>query len=92
MATQRALILPKYMDTIITEMDCYAYLRPMTQLMEVRCGGGNLMISSMGLQDLMKYPEARALLRSIYSYMESDKFEPKQEMSVSDVIGMFDPK
>ncbi len=92
MATQRALILPKYMDTIITEMDCYAYLRPMTQLMEVRCGGGKLMISSIGLQDLMKYPEARALLRSIYSYMESDKFEPKQEMSVSDVIGMFDPK
>lgn len=90
MATQRALILPKYMDTIITEMDCYAYLRPMTQLMEVRCGGGRLLISSMGLQDLMKYPEARALLKGIYSYMDSDKFEPKQEMSVEAVLSLFE--
>lgn len=90
MASQRAIILPKYMDTIITEMDCYAYLRPMTQLMEVRCNGGRLIISSMGLQDLMKYPEARALLKGIYSYMDSDKFEPKQEMSVEAVLSLFE--
>ena len=92
MATQRALILPKYMDTIITEMDCYAYLRPMTQLMEVRCGGGKLLISSMGLQNLQQYPEARALLRNIYNYMVSDKFEPSEEMSIQDVESMFQNK
>ncbi|MCR5556947.1 MAG: hypothetical protein K6F75_05230 [Butyrivibrio sp.] len=89
MATQRALILPEYMDTIITEMDCYAYLRPMTQLMEVKCGGGKLMISSIGLQNLQQYPEARALLRSIYRYMASDKFEPTTEMSVKEVEELF---
>ncbi len=89
MATQRALILPEYIDTIITEMDCYAYLRPMTQLMEVNCGGGKLMISSMGLQNLQQYPEARALLRSIYTYMNSDKFEPVNEMSIEAVEALF---
>ncbi len=89
MATQRAIILPEYMDTIVTEMDCYAYLRPMTQLMEVKCGGGKLMISSMGLQDLQQYPEARALLRSIYGYMDSDKFEPSKEMSLEAVESLF---
>jgi hypothetical protein len=89
MATQRAIILPEYMDTIVTEMDCYAYLRPMTQLMEVKCGGGKLMISSMGLQDLQQYPEARALLRSIYAYMDSDKFEPSKEMSLEAVGSLF---
>ena len=81
MASQRALILPEYMDTIITEMDCFAYLRPMTQLMEVSCEGGKLLISSMGLQDLMQYPEARALLASIYAYTDSDKFEPKVDLT-----------
>ena len=89
MATQRALILPEYMDTIITEMDCFAYLRPMTQLMEVNCAGGKLLISSMGLQNLMQYPEARALLSSIYKYMDSDKFEPKAEMSKDKVLAIF---
>ncbi|MBQ6408526.1 MAG: hypothetical protein IJJ64_10885 [Butyrivibrio sp.] len=92
MATQRAIILPKYMDTIVTEMDCYAYLRPMTQLMEVKCGGGKLMISSMGLQNLQKYPEARALLGSIYAYMDSDKFMPSEEMSAEAVESLFQIK
>ena len=92
MATQRAIILPKYMDTIVTEMDCYAYLRPMTQLMEVKCGGGKLIISSMGLQNLQQYPEARALLGSIYAYMDSDKFKPSEEMSAEAVDSLFQIK
>ncbi len=89
MATQRALILPEYMDAIVTEMDCYAYLRPMAQLMEVKCGGGKLMISSMGLQNLQQYPEARALVYSIYEYMDSEKFEPDKEIKVDFVTSMF---
>ena len=37
MAGQRAVILPQPMKAIITEMDSYAYMRPMIQLMECRC-------------------------------------------------------
>ena len=81
MAGQRAVILPERYESIITEMDSYAYLRPMTQLLECRCGGGRLLFSSMGLQDLQEYPEARALLSSIYRYMGSEKFAPKQEIA-----------
>lgn len=81
MASARALILPEPMEAIITEMDSYAYMRPMAQLLECRCGGGKLMISSMGLQNLRQYPEARALLRAIYMYMESEEFMPKQEIA-----------
>lgn len=40
MASQRAMILPKRLHPIITEMDSYAYLRPMAQLFEARCGRG----------------------------------------------------
>lgn len=83
MAVQRAVILPKRCRAIVTEMDSYAFLRPMAQLMECRCGNGKLMFSSMGLQDLQQYPEARALLDSIYRYMDSDRFEPEQRLEMN---------
>ncbi len=89
MASQRALILPKYMDTIITEMDSFATMRPMTQLMELRSGNGRILISTMGLQDLQKYPEARALLNSIYRYLASEEFNPKDVMSYSEIESLF---
>ena len=82
MAGQRAVILPQPMKAIITEMDSYAYMRPMIQLMECRCGGGRLMVSSLGLQNLQQYPEARALLSAIYLYMDSDRFDPEQSVGV----------
>lgn len=81
MATQRAFILPDNYKAIITELDSYAYLRPLAQLLECRCGGGRLMLSSMGLQNLQQYPKARALLGSIYHYMSSAAFCPEQEIA-----------
>lgn len=78
MASQRAVILPKRYKAIIAEMDSYAYLRPMAQLFECRCGNGRLLFSSLGLQNLQQYPEARALLDSIYRYLSSPEFDPDQ--------------
>lgn len=80
MATQRAIILPEYKKSIVAQMDSYAYMRPMTQLLECRCGGGRLLLSSMGLQNLQQYPEARALQNAIYQYLVSEQFWPEQEM------------
>lgn len=80
MATQRAVILPERYDAIITEMDCYAHLRPMAQLLEARCGGGRLLLSTLGLQALQQYPECRALQGSIYRYLASADFAPAQEL------------
>ena len=82
MAKQRAVILPKSCEAIVTVMDSYAFLRPMAQLLECNCGKGRLMFSSMGLQDLQQYPEARALLDAIYRYMDSDRFVPKQKIEM----------
>ena len=79
-ASQRAVILPEKIDSIVTEMDSYAYLRPMTQLFEAKVGKGKLLFSSFGLQNLQNYPEARALTEAIYKYMDSNKFNPGQEM------------
>lgn len=82
MATQRAMILPEKIEAIITEMDSYATLRPMAMLFECRCGNGKLMVSSLGLQHLLQYPEARALQRALYNYMASPEFEPLQTLSL----------
>ena len=88
MASRRAVILPKRIPAIITEMDSYAYLRPMAQLFECRCGGGRLLFSSLGLQDLQQYPEARALLSSIYRYLAGEEFAPEQELDVETVASL----
>ena len=81
MAVQRAVILPQRYETIIAEMDSYAFLRPMAQLLECRCLNGKLLFSSMGLQNLQQYPECRALLHAIYCYLESEEFAPRQQIA-----------
>ena len=85
MAGQRAMILPRRVEAIVTEMDSYAYLRPMAQLLECRCGGGRLMLSSLGLHSLQQYPEARALQKAIYDYLAQARPLPAQELTVEEV-------
>ncbi len=85
MASRRAIILPRPMRSIITEMDSYAYMRPMAQLLEFQCGGGKVLLSSMELQGLQQYPEARALLASLYAYLDTEDFDPCQEMTEEEV-------
>ena len=85
MASQRAIIFPHPVKAIVTEMDSYAYMRPMTQLAEFRCGGGKLIVSSMGLQNLQEYPEGRALLDAIYQYMTTEEFSPKEEITMKEI-------
>ena len=84
MASRRAMILPRRMDAIVAEMDSYAYLRPMAKLVECRCHGGRLLISSMGLHDLQQYPEARALQAGIYTWL-SQPHQPAQELTAAEV-------
>lgn len=88
MASRRAVILSEHKKSIVEEMDSYAYMRPMTQLLECRCGGGRLLFSSFGLQDLLEYPEARALLAAVYRYLDSEDFAPGQELSEELIAGL----
>lgn len=92
MANARALLLPERISCIVAEMDSYAFLRPMAMLFECRCGSGRLLVSSMGLQDLSRYPEARALTQAIYTYMQSDSFSPTQSLSMEWIQSLFERK
>ncbi len=90
MASSRAVLLPRAVQTIVAQLDSFAKLRPMAQLFERRVGKGRLMFSSFGLRGLQQYPEARALLDAIYGYMASDDFAPEQEMTMHELTGLFD--
>lgn len=81
MATKRAVILPHPMKTIITEMDRYAFLRPMAQMIEFRCLKGKVLLSTMELHKSQQYPEVRALQASIYTYLSGENFEPAEEIT-----------
>lgn len=81
MASKRAVILPHPMKTIITEMDSYAFLRPMAKLIEFRCLKGKVLLSTMELHKSQQYPEARALQASIYTYLSGENFEPTEEIT-----------
>ncbi len=81
--------VPDTLSSIITLMDSYAYLRPMTCLFEAKVGAGRLMFSSLGLLERTQYPEARALLASLLSYMSGDDFQPAQELDKEVLSGFF---
>lgn len=80
-ATKRAVVLPRPMKTIITEMDSYAFLRPMAQMIEFRCLKGKVLLSTMELHKSQQYPEVRALQASIYTYLSGENFEPAEEIT-----------
>ena len=88
MASQRAVILPERIRAIVEEMDSYAFLRPMAQLFECRCGQGKLLFSTLNLHNLQQHPEALALLRAVYAYLGTDAFDPSQELSLEWVKGL----
>ena len=85
MANRRAFVLPRPMQAIVAELNSYAYLRPMAQLLECRCHGGRLLLSSLGLHELQQYPEARALQQAVYAYLAAPGPLPAQEMTVEEV-------
>ena len=80
-ACKRAVILPRPMKSVITEMDSYAFLRPMAQLIEFRCLNGKVLLSTMELHRSLQYPEARALQAAIYTYLSGKDFEPSEEVT-----------
>lgn len=88
MASQRAVILPRPMKCIVREMDSCLTLRPMAQLFACRCGGGNVLFSTLALWSLQEYPEAEALQGSIYDYLSSGRFLPEEEMTVEEMEAM----
>ena len=87
-AGKRAVILPRSMKSVITEMDSYAFLRPMAQLIEFNCLNGKVLLSTVELHKSLQYPEARALQAAIYEYLSGEEFRPAEELTVEELRTM----
>ena len=73
-------------EPLVGVIDGFTSLQRLGLLYEAKVGGGKLVVSSMGLEQLQsQYPEAKALRDSIIDYMTSDEFDPQTEVSVGTI-------
>lgn len=92
--------LVKHCDPMVLD-DTPADYRPLLQvidgidrnhklglIIETRVGPGKLLMCSIDLPGLQKYPEARQLLASIQNYMKSAAFSPEVELSAGTIRGI----
>ncbi len=61
-------------------------------IFEFAIGKGKLLVCMSNLPEIKDKPEANQLFRSILSYMSTDKFTPKQQLSKEDLQEMFSGK
>ena len=75
---------PPSFSPIVQVIDSFNRNHKLGDLFEARVGGGRLMVCSIDLQrNLGERPAARQLLRSILSYMSSDRFRPTEELDTA---------
>lgn len=54
-------------------------------ILEAQVGKGKLLLCTIDLPSLLDHPEATQLMASIQSYMASEHFSPKHQLSVSEI-------
>ena len=77
-------------EPIVRIIDDWVSNRNLALIFEAKVGNGQLILSGIDLQsDLEERPEARQLLYSIKNYMSGDKFNPRVELDVDDIIELY---
>jgi hypothetical protein len=81
---------PADLHPIVRIIDDWFTNRPLAMIFEVAAGNGKLLVCSADLlTDADKRPEARQLLFSLTTYMESDGFNPHVRVDAGVIGGMF---
>ena len=78
-------------EPIVMPVGDLHYSTLMGSLFEVKVGKGRLMVCGLNLSDTNR-PEVRALRASILNYMASDAFNPKTEVGMDWLTGVFAPQ
>ena len=84
MAAQKAMLCPDGYDPVLEIMTTPLRLRRLCQMLECRCEGGRLMITCLDLEK-PGAPELDGFRESLYAYLSSDAFDPRQEMDAEQV-------
>ncbi|RYZ28704.1 MAG: beta-glucuronidase, partial [Chitinophagaceae bacterium] len=81
---------PPGFKPLVQPIDTWFVNRRLALIYEARVGKGKLVVSSADLRsDLVDRPAAKQLFSSIQKYMSSDKFNPKEEVSLTVVEDVF---
>ncbi|WP_205702854.1 exo-beta-1,4-galactosidase [Botryobacter ruber] len=81
---------PKGFRSIVQPIDTWFMNRQLGLIFEAKVGKGKLIVSSADLNPEAKdRPAARQLFHSLQGYMNSDKFNPQQEVSLALVQDLF---
>lgn len=80
----------KSLRPLIQPIDDWFENRRLSLAFETRVGKGKLMVCSVDLDtDIDKRPSARQLKYSLLTYMNSKKFNPKQEVNIDQIEPLF---
>ncbi|MCK5702947.1 MAG: hypothetical protein KAI29_17410, partial [Cyclobacteriaceae bacterium] len=89
MTYSNAIILdnfPKKIQPIVRVIDDWFQNRKQALIIEVKVGNGKLLISSIDFfKNIENRPGGKQLLHSLKKYIDSDRFDPKVEMSVVEI-------
>ncbi|HAQ21726.1 MAG TPA: beta-galactosidase [Prolixibacteraceae bacterium] len=81
---------PSEIQTIVRVIDDWVTNRPLALVFEAKVGRGKILISGIDMTtDLDKRPEARQLLFSLKKYMAGLKFNPKVELKMEALNGLY---
>lgn len=77
---------PSELKPIVRIIDDWVSNRPLALIFEVRVGNGKMVVCGADLMNnLSTRPEARQLRFSLLSYMESESFNPKVQLSLTSI-------
>ena len=81
--------LPAGLQPLIQPIDTWFRSHKLAMLFECRCGGGELMVSSMNFENLEDKAVSTQLLASICDYMNGESFRPSVEVDGEQLKGLF---
>ncbi len=94
MQNSRSLILdktPANFRPLVRVIDNFARNHKLGSVFEARFGQGKLLVCSIDLAQSKNIPAMRQFARSLYAYLASPGFKPKQELSASLLDDLFAP-
>ena len=80
---------PKNYRPLVQVIDNIERNHKLGLIFEFSVGSGKLLVCMSDLKAIQNKPEGRQLYRSIIRYMSSDKFNPSQVLSQSELISLF---
>lgn len=85
--------LPLDFEPIVQVIPNFYNNAKLANLFECKVGKGKLFVTSIDLEtDIDKRITAKALRNSIYRYLNSDAFDPRQSLELASLVKVFTPK